>query len=236
MWLLILIVIVIIVVAFLCNKNSRRKLNIIRWRKALSLNKHAAVFEQLYADVDGFSLSRQERTVSDSPEYVYGEIIFEPFIALLSLCQPNPSTVFYDLGSGTGKAVLACSMVFNVKKSCGIELFPGLHNAATSQQQRLMLKTEYQENGSCIEFKNNDFLQVELTDASLVFINATAFLGEVWLAISKHLEQLKPGALVISTSKPLRSKQFLTIHKTKVAMTWGIVSAFIQQRQTINHP
>lgn len=234
MWLLISLV--IIIVAFLYSKNSRRKIYISRWRKALELNKHAAIFEQLYADIDGFSISRQERAVHDSPEYVYGEIIFEPFIALLSLCQPNSSTVFYDLGSGTGKAVLACAMVFNVKKSCGIELFPALHSAASSLQQRLMLNAEYQENASRIEFKNSDFLKIELADASLVFINATAFFGEVWLAISAHMEQLKPGTLVISTSKPLHSGQFLTIHKTEVAMSWGIVSAFIQQRQTINTP
>ena len=67
------------------------------------------------------------RQKQDAIEYVYGEIEFLPFIALLSLDKPDSKTVFYDLGSGIGKAVLACAMVYPVHKSVGVELLPELY-------------------------------------------------------------------------------------------------------------
>ncbi len=202
-----------------------------RWKRSLAVAKHFAVFQQLYVDVNGFTLSKQARRGRDAFAYVYGEIEFEPFIALLSLCHPSSSTVFYDLGSGTGKAVLACAMVYNVKKSCGIEFFSSLHQQAELQKQRLKEIPDYLEKTKCIEFREADFLQARFDDATLIFINATGFFGETWTAASKCIEQIKPGSLAISTSKPLSSNLFVTLRVTQVEMSWGIVDAFIQQRR-----
>lgn len=116
MWLILsFLVITAIILLFYSPKQQKRKIR--RWQDALAISKHLAVFQQLYADVNGFALSKKARLGGDAFEYVYGEIEFESFTALLSLCHPNSSTIFYDLGSGTGKAVLACAMVFNVKKA-----------------------------------------------------------------------------------------------------------------------
>ncbi len=225
----ILLLVSIIFTIFLLT--TRRRQNAIEhWRKALKLNKHYTVYQKLYSNVDGFSLSQTARLGRDAIEFTYGEIDFESFIALLSLCKPNPSTIFYDLGSGTGKAVLACAMVFDVQKSCGVELFPALHHSALLQQQHLKTVPGYQEKAHCIQFIEGNLLSVKLKEASLIFINATTFFGSFWDAISKKMEQVKSGTVVITTSKALRSRQFTTTQKTQVKMSWGIVSAFIQQR------
>lgn len=228
MWFLILILTSVVIIIF--GKQLRQKITLIRWRKSLNLNQHLQVFQKLYVQVDGFSLSKHARKSKDAFEYVYGEIDFESFIALLTLCKPNSSTVFYDLGSGTGKAVIACAMVFKVHKSCGIELFSSLHQASLLQQQRLSKLADYQLKAETISFINDDFMKIRLNDASIVFINATAFFGETWKSISKHLEALQTGTLVITTSKPLYSSNFITLHKTTVAMSWGPVFSFIQRR------
>ena len=214
----------------------QQRLTLKRWRTTLALDKHAAIYQQLDADVDGFTLSQTARAKRDAIEYVYGEIDFESFIALLSLCKPNRSTIFYDLGSGTGKAVLACAMVFEVQKSCGIEFFSLLDHCAKQQQQRLKLIPEYRLQANRIEFRQGDMLENQFSDATLLFINSTAFFGETWCAISKQVEQIKPGTLVITTSKTLHSQLFRTIRQTAVKMSWGIVDAFIQQRQPNNIP
>jgi hypothetical protein len=225
---LVLIFFVLISLIFIWRKRYQRQIK--RWKKALALDKHLIVFHELYASVDGFSLSQKARSGQDSIEFVYGEIDFESFIALLSLCELDTNTVFYDLGSGTGKAVLACAMVFNVGKSCGIELFSNLHHCADLQRRRLETLNEYHNKSGIIAFKQGDFLDIPLTDATLIFINSTAFFAELWLQISLHLEQIQPGAIVITTSKALASKQFTTKRRTLVKMSWGIVPAFIQQR------
>ncbi|WP_019215574.1 class I SAM-dependent methyltransferase [Legionella tunisiensis] len=229
MWLALLIVICCILL-FL--PIWRRQIKLQRWRKSLHLNQHYKVYQQLYANIDGFALSKAERTKQDALEYTYGEIDFESFIALLSLGKPESSTVFYDLGSGIGKAVLACIMAFDVQKSCGIELFASLHHCAQQQQQRLKRIQGYKNKADRIKFIHGNFMKTNFSDANLIFINATAFFGETWLAISKLVEQIQPGALVITTSKALRSNLFTLDSVTHVKMSWGLVKAYIQQRQT----
>ena len=230
MWTLLIILILIAVLAFYTLRDYRQRLILRRWRKLLALDEHGTIYQQLYADVDGFTLSRRARAKQDSIEYVYGEIDFESFIALLSLCKPNPSTIFYDLGSGTGKAVLACAMVFTIEKSCGIEFFPSLDRCAKQQKQRLQLIPGYLTKAACIEFHQGDIRETFFSEATLIFINATTFFGETWLAISQQVEQIKPGSLVITTSKALQSKKFTITRLTQVKMSWGIVEAYIQER------
>lgn len=210
----------------------RQQLAIKRWRKALAIDKHLANYQLLFADINGFVLSREARATQDAMEYTYGEIEFIPFIALLSLTKPNQNTVFYDLGSGVGKAVFACAMIFNTQKSCGIELFPLLHHAAVKQRLSLEQIPSYQGIANSIHFINADFLNTDFSDATLIFMNATAFFGDTWEAINQHLRQTKPGTIIITTSKKLSCAGFNLIKMTMVQMSWGPVKAYIQQRVT----
>lgn len=227
MWILLLIT--FSYAGFLLIKRRREKI-ITKWRDSLALNKHYSVYQNLYKSIDAFSISKQAKAKLNAIEYTYGEIDFESFIALLSLVKPNPSTVFYDLGSGAGKAVIACAMVFNVQKCCGIEIFSALHQTALAQQHRLKILPGYQEKANRIKFIEADMLTAKFKKASLVFINATTFLGETWDRLSKHVEQVSSGAIVITTSKPLNSASFLTFRNTEAKMSWGIVQVFIQKR------
>ncbi|KTC73905.1 Histone methylation protein DOT1 [Legionella birminghamensis] len=212
-------------------KKWRKQWLLRKWRSSLNLDAHEKVFNQLYQSVSGFHLSKQARADNDSPEYVYGEIEFQSLIALLSLCDPGPQTCFYDLGSGTGKAVIASAMVFPVKKSCGIELFESLHNCALQQQRKLEQTPAYNKQIASIHFENKDIFTADFSDATLVYINATAFFGERWERLSHLLESIAAQSLVLSTSKPLQSPLFTLLRTVKVQMNWGEVSVFIQQKQ-----
>lgn len=210
-----------------------RQFIIKRWRNILDLDTHLTTFRLLYANIDGFALSRKARSKHDDMEYVYGEIDFISFIALLSLVKPDTSTVFYDLGSGTGKAVFACAMVFNVKKCCGIELFNELHSAAVQQQRHLQhlsrTTSNYRDKVKRICFIQDDFLQADFKDATLIFINAAGFFGPTWQALNQRLEQLTSRLTVITTSKKLTSTAFTVIKMTQVQMSWGVVDAYIHR-------
>ncbi len=230
MWIVLVFFIVLTVICYLRWRPSAIK----RWRKALALDTHEPVYRQLYSGVDGFALSREARRQHDAIDYVYGEIDFTSFIALLSLANPGENTVFYDLGSGTGKAVLACAIVFKVKKSCGIELFTLLHDTACKQQETLSLIPDYKIMASKVKFINDDFLHADYRDATLIFINATGYFGQTWLEISQRLEQYVNCVTVITTSKALKSNAFTVIKITTVQMSWGMVRAFIQQRKNVS--
>lgn len=199
------------------------------WRKFLNLHQHEPLFNSLYAGVNGFELSKKARIPKDAMEYVYGEIEFLPFIALLSLVELDEHSVFYDLGSGTGKAVIACAMVYSPKKCFGIELFPSLHLCACAQKNKLLAIEEYARAAQNIEFLLGDFLERPLEEATIVFINASAFFGETWEKISNKLATCPKLKTVITTSKALKSEQFYVSKTTKVLMSWGPVMAYIHQ-------
>ena len=200
-----------------------------QWQNRLQLKKHLPTLEMISAPINGFELSRLARQDSDAYEYVYGEIDSQSFIALLSLIGPDSSTVFYDLGSGSGKTVLACAMVFEVKKACGVELFPILDQSAKQQLAQLKLLNEYQNKAEKVSFICGSFLDIDLSEATIIFISATGLFGETWEKLNYQLEQLTHGPIIVTTSKKLKSKDFTTTHQTRVKMSWGVVNAYIQQ-------
>jgi hypothetical protein len=226
----------VFVMLFLVYFNQKRGLKRIqKWQNSLNLPKHALVFQQLYQRTDGFLLSRQARKKQDAIEYVYGEIEFLPFIALLSLAQLDGDTVFYDLGSGIGKAVLACAMVYPVQESVGIELLPELYQEACKQTQQLKKMQNYSNKAKKIKFIHGNFLEVDLTNATLIFINSTTMIGSLWEDLCTRLNDLPQLNTVITASKPLLSDYFLIVKRTKIQMSWGIVEAYIHTRKTNFH-
>ena len=226
----ILLILVITVLVALSYPRWRRHIRLKRFCKGLRLQEHLAYYRQLFENTDGFALSREARSTSDAMEYTYGEIDFVSFIALLSLTKPNSKTLFYDLGSGVGKAVLACAMVFDVQKSCGIELFSPLHNAACERKKWLARSPQYHDTARRVRFIQDNFLQADFSDATLIFINATAFFGPTWEQLTARLSETNAGTIVITTSKRLVSSAFTVTKVTIVSMSWGPVTTYIQQR------
>lgn len=206
--------------------------DIKRWKKNHNLVAHEAAFNALYAEVDGFRLSKTARSTYDAPEYLYGEIEFTAFIALLSLCHLTPETRFCDLGSGIGKAVLACAMVYGVERSTGVEMFSALHNTAKERVAILGQDPAYLKKATSITFIEGDFLNHDLQAYTVIFIQATAFFGEYWHKISHALENVLPGTLIISVGKAIKSNQFTPLHITHLPMSWGTVAAHIQQKNS----
>lgn len=207
-----------------------KKISIWKWSESLGLTQHLPVFQALYGNVDGFALSRAARSTQDAMAYVYGEIDFLSFIALLSLTHPNKHTVFYDLGSGVGKAVIACAMVFSVRKSSGIELFDALHSVAHECRAALSCLPNYHDKMNNVHFVCDDFFQADFHDATLIFINATAFFGDDWIALSQKVGRVPCCETVITTSKPLKTDVFYVSRITEVTMSWGCVCAYIHER------
>ncbi len=214
-------------------QQKKKQLKIKRWKKTLNLTQHEQVFQQLYRKIDGFTVSRLSREKKDAIEYTYGEIEFITFIALLSLVNPDQNTVFYDLGCGTGKAVIACAMVYPVHKSIGIELLPELYSVAQQQVHQLATYSSYQKQN--IHIIHDDILTADLSDATLIFINATTFLGAMWQELSVRLSNLPQLQTVITTSKALPNKDFALQGATQLQTSWGVVPAFIHTRKQFLH-
>ncbi|HHQ8869421.1 TPA: methyltransferase [Legionella pneumophila] len=228
---LFLCLILFLILFWLCFDKARKELRINRWQKKLNLRHHAQIFHLLYDDVNGFMISQQARKNRDAIEYVYGEIEFLPFTALLSMVNIDHNTVFYDLGSGTGKAVVACAMVYPVHKSIGVELFPNLHQCACERLQKLAAMEGYTESSKKISFILGDFLTVDLSEATLIFINSSTLFGATWEALNTRLNSLPQLSTVITTSKTLSSSRFKLVTRAKIQMSWRVVFAFIHKKE-----
>lgn len=208
----------------------RRRSPVKQWKKTLNVDHHAQVFEALYQSINGYQLSQSARQHCNAIDYVYGEIEFVPFVALLSLAKPTSDTVFYDLGSGTGKAVLACAMVFPVKQAIGIEIFPTLHEVACSQLLHLSKQDDYLNLVNVVSFIQGDILTLDFPKATLLFINATTLIGETWLSLNSHIETMPSIKTVITTTKALQTPAFSVHIETDVEVSWGMVRAFVHHR------
>lgn len=212
-------------------KKIQNKLIIYLWMHKLKIKKHLKTYKNISKNINGYRLSKSSRIDNDAFEYTYGEIDFVSFVALLSLTKPNANTVFYDLGSGAGQAIFATAMVFNIKKSCGIEIFKNLNNASLKQKQILANTHNYQDNALKISFINEDFLTTNLDDATLIFINATALFGEIWENLNSKLAKLQNKPIIITTTKKLLPPSFTIITTTKMQMNFGVVDVYIQQQK-----
>lgn len=210
----------------------KKTLCLMKWKHALKLKRHDIAFHQLFQPVNGFRLSQEARKQNDAMEYVYGEIEFIPFIALLTLAQLKADDVFYDLGSGTGKAVIACAMTLPVMKATGIELFKTLHQCSCEQKIKLAKDEHYKNFAAKINFIQGNFLKENLDEATFIYIDSTALFNPTWAKLCKRLEQLPYLHTIITTSKALHSEQFYLFKYAKVQMSWGVTTAFIHKRNT----
>lgn len=216
------------------NQEKRRILKRIYTPKIASAHH---LFNQLYEGIDGkrISVAELKQLKIQDDAFVYGEIIFESFVLILQRVEPQAGEVFYDLGCGTGKALVVASLLFDFNKVIGVEILSGLHAVCKKQLIRLnhlTAKTPMFSDYQCnIKVINDDILKTDFSDGGVVFINATAFFGVLWEKMVTQLCQLKPGARVIVTSKDLPVSDFELIDDRRRLMSWGMATVRIYRRK-----
>ncbi len=193
-------------------------------------------FNILYANVNGYSISAQGR---DKLGYFYfghfyGEITYGGFSQMLKAALPQKGEVFYDLGSGTGKAVLLASLLGDFSKLRGIEVIKDLHNAAVDSlafyKNNITLQLLPKKHQQDIDFIHDDFANSDWSDANILFMNATCFSYELSPALIKKLEALKKGTRVLTNTLPIPSFEYVVERLGNFSFTWGKEQAFLHTK------
>ena len=191
------------------------------------------IFNEIYKDIDGFSLSLSERYKKgiNDKSFVYGEIVPESFCEILEKASIDKNTIFYDLGSGTGKAVILSKLIFDIKKSIGIEYLESLVEA--SQLAYLRLKNILNlEDEDSIKFIQGDIFESDFSDGNLIFINSTCFSDDQLDKLVKMLLKLKEGSrLIVLTKKINDNENFEIISEGLYPFSWGSATVRIYQRK-----
>lgn len=203
----------------------------------MELEKVKEIFNKLYSSVDGRSLSLRGREEMElkSKSYVYGEVVPDSFYEYIKELNPEPGQVFYDLGSGTGKAVILAYLLFEFKKCIGIELVDTLYDASVETLKKF--ETEIKPgianelDDREISLVKGDILKADLSDADIIFMNSTCFQEDLMNALDEKLESVRPNAHIISLSKPLKSPAFHQYKHKLYEFSWGQATAFFHRKR-----
>lgn len=196
-----------------------------------TIEKTEKVLHRLFKNAYGKTTSVLYRMLhwNRNKEFIYGEIDFLAFFLLLEKVKPQTNEIFYDLGSGTGKATFTAGLFFDLSKSCGVELLPPLYQQAAQQLKKAI---QWIQNGdidkhffkkiASMEFTNDNFLDYQFHDADIIYIAATCLNDDTWSKLVKKMTQLKAGCRIIVATREIQSPQFETIYQGIDLMSWGL--------------
>lgn len=175
-----------------------------------------------YKHGNPYLIAKEARKNDPDDSLIYGEIDICALLDLLDYIKPTEKDVFYDLGSGAGKTLMATQMRYPYLKVCGIERLQGLHDLAEEIGQSHPPPHPL--------FINDDFLNVDFSEATILLINATAFSPATWEPMLAKLAQLKSGTKVIVTSKTLPPPGFIARFGAMEKMSWGLCTTRIYEK------
>jgi len=206
---------------------------------ALDLAKTKEVFDKLFHDVNGRALSLKGREQEEfkSKSFVYGEVLPDSFYDIIQeVYAPGvPGQVFYDLGSGTGKAVLLAHLLFDFEKSKGIELVDQLYDASAEVKKRYDSEVKHTlgdaVKGRDIQMTLGSFLDADLTDADVIFMNSTCFQDDLMELLEEKLETVRPHCHIISLSKSFKSPSFHQYKHKMQEFSWGQATVFYHRKR-----
>ncbi|OMJ96226.1 hypothetical protein SteCoe_186 [Stentor coeruleus] len=209
-------------------------------RKELIFNKLTEHFTYTQAK----EASKQERMETDQmrvQSLTYGEIEFRSFAELFYTIESRygglpQGGIFYDLGSGSGKGILAAALLGNFQECKGIEILDSLHNLCEK------LISEYEDKFTQFVISNHDMwtvipklksikgdiMKVDWTDARMIFVNSTCFDEEMIMEISEI--PVAVGTFAISLTKALSANSWVQLETVRRKMSWGHATVYIQRK------
>jgi len=162
-----------------------------------------------HADVYGGS--------GDAAASVYGEIKPEAVVEMLKVTGMKEGQKYYDLGSGYGKTVVL-SWLLGLNAT-GIELAQNRWDgscAALRRAPELGIS-----GGSGVRFLKTSFLEVDWSDADLVFMDSVMFSEETMKALANQARRLRPGTKVVSSHQGLPGPGFKDVGVLRGAVSWS---------------
>jgi len=195
---------------------------------------------------DGKRISKSERARKglNKSALVYGEVDFHTLGEVLwgPHCigaVPATGAVFVDLGSGTGRGVLAAAELMPFSRCIGVEILEGLHASALSvaaHYEKTVRSNYSAANGDPRAATRIELICGSFTDldwaaaADVVFCNSTCFDDALMDEIALQGQGLREGALVISLTRSLESPYFKLLSSEQYKMSWGHATINIAMR------
>ena len=208
---------------------------------AQSLPDASLLLDRLYAVAPpekAHELSAQDKAVfGHARNLIYGEIEFFAYARIIEIALQSAniaSPVFVDLGSGTGKAVVAAALLYSFADCVGVELLPSLHAVADAAVTATLAIPPHVEAPprSRLHVVCGDLFEQGnlLPTADVVYVATTGFDDALLRRLADFLAAgLRPGAITITLSLPLPHARFHVIHSAPYRFSWGNCTVYISQ-------
>jgi SAM-dependent methyltransferase len=150
-----------------------------------------------------FAKHKDEKWDKKKGSLVYGEMTRAGANNLITALSPrylNKTSVFYDIGSGTGKIVLHINNVIGCK-SIGIEMSKGRVEKA-KEMQLLVSRGK-------VQFINKLFQECDISDATVVYADTTCFKPNM---LEQLIDKISKGCMIV-TSQRMAKKNYTPIEE-----------------------
>lgn len=194
------------------------------------------IFDQLYKDINGYKISADARKSLGyyDKSHTYGEVVPESFYRMVQKTEPKKGEKFYDLGSGTGKAVILAHLLFDFYSSTGIEILEGLYDVSRGVLAHYNLEfrdqSDEEKQNEKIEIIHGDLLEEDFSDGDVLFTHCTCFYNELWIKLLRKFEFLRSGTRIITVTRMIDSPSFLLIHSGVYNLGWGKATVFCYRK------
>ena len=193
------------------------------------------------------SKKQRERERLKDPVLAYGEITFDLIGLSLRTIREDydglleGDQVFYDLGSGVGKAVFATLLLHTWKRCVGVEVLSGLYDASLELADRWRKMQDSidddvysaEQKRTELHFLCENFSRKEFSmeDATLGFANSTCFDENLMIQIAAKADQMREGTFFITATKRLPSLSWELLERDKYKMSWGEAEVFLHRKK-----
>ena len=157
-------------------------------------------------------------------EYTYGEVTSLGVRQLAHAMNLSSSSdvVFYDLGSGVGRLVMQMALDFapSLKAATGIELSLERHKIASSILSEIAWTKPSLTDS--VNFLNSDVLELDLSDATHVYISSLCFPKPVLRQLQDYLFSIEGLHVVVALNRLDRFEaEEFDVSDAHVQMSWG---------------
>ena len=166
---------------------------------------------QHYVGIDTMAV-HGGRTPEDANDLlIYGDTPAPVLYRLLRRWGIKPTDVFYDLGCGCGMAVFAGALL--AKKAVGIDM--------VARAVDFCRRSETVLQAGNVEFIQADILDVDIREATFIYIASTTFPKEFRQKLRKKLGQCASGTKIVSVTHPMDGDGVKHIAQVPMVFSWS---------------
>lgn len=159
-------------------------------------------------------------------EEVYGETPLTTLEKIVEKCEITSKDTVYELGSGRGRTCFWLGEVVGCK-TVGIEYVPEFVSIAQKVKQKCGIEH--------VDFFQADFLSVDLSRATVIYLYGTCLTEEQIGLLINNLKKLPPGTKIITISYPLTNYTeeplFELMSCFSGTFPWGTTDIYLQYRK-----